>query len=347
MNEIKNNNNPILETKEFQVLLNLLEKAEQIISILNLPDSSLSKYNTLKKMTFDMLNLEFIPLQKRNIEINDQKPEGTIENNNETLNILYMLNTQKILIIQLLLDYIMNNNEVIEKKNLNQFLGTLTEIYNLSKEPFNKKTEEQIFYDVKKETNKLSEIFTKIDKILVDNFDAYKQIKVNYENELNNLREKYDKDLDELKLSLGKNSFQKQEFKPQQKNVFSKNNDYYLNQITHIIDESYEKYKRYYQNNEYENNLSYSGIIKIDDLKIDFVEKVMDKFFEDNNKLKKSDLEYHNCIDCNNSTNCCYNQKLNDICSFLPEMQKENDLFHKKFCELMNYIETNVEGNFK
>ena len=147
----------ILETKEFQVLLNLLEKAEQIISILNLPDSSLSKYTTLKKMTFDMLNLEFIPLQKRNIEVNDQKPEGTIENNNETLNILYMLNTQKILIIQLLLDYIMNNNEVVEKKNLNQFLGTLTEIYNLSKEPFNKKTEEQIFYEVKKETNKLSE----------------------------------------------------------------------------------------------------------------------------------------------------------------------------------------------
>ena len=68
---------------------------------------------------------------------------------------------------------------------------------------------------------------------------------------------------------------------------------------------------------------------------------------EVNNKLKKSDLEYHNCIDCNISTNCCYNQKLNDICSFLPEMQKENDLFHKKFCELMNYIETNVEGNFK
>ena len=30
------NNNQIIETKEFKVLLNLLEKAEQIISIINL-----------------------------------------------------------------------------------------------------------------------------------------------------------------------------------------------------------------------------------------------------------------------------------------------------------------------
>ena len=102
-------NNPILETKEFQLLLNLLEKAEQIISIINLPDSSISKYNTLKKMTFDMLNINFIPLQKR-------KFEGNLENNNETLNILHMLNTQKIMLIELLLDFIINNNSVIQKK---------------------------------------------------------------------------------------------------------------------------------------------------------------------------------------------------------------------------------------
>ena len=116
-----NDNNPILETKEFKLLLNLLEKTEQIISIINLPDSSVSKYNTLKKMTFDMLNLNFIPLQKR-------KLEGNIETSNETLNILHMLNTQKIILIELLLDFIMNNNSVVQKKNLNHFLGSLTEI---------------------------------------------------------------------------------------------------------------------------------------------------------------------------------------------------------------------------
>ena len=155
-----NENNPILETKEFKLLLNLLEKAEQIISIINLPDSSISKYNTLKKMTFEMLNINFIPLQKR-------KLEGNLENKNETLNILHMLNAQKIILIELLLDFIMNNNSVVQKKNLNHFLGSLTEIYNLSKEPFDKKTEDEIFYEVNSETNKLSETFTRIDKIFV------------------------------------------------------------------------------------------------------------------------------------------------------------------------------------
>ena len=53
-------------------------------------------------------------------------------------------------------------------------------------------------YEINSETEKLSETFTKIDKIFVDNFDINKQIRMNYENELNKLREKYDRDLDEL-----------------------------------------------------------------------------------------------------------------------------------------------------
>ena len=63
-----NENENILETKEFKLLFNLLEKAEQILSIINLSDSSVSKYNTLKKLTFEMLNLEFKPLEKRYIK---------------------------------------------------------------------------------------------------------------------------------------------------------------------------------------------------------------------------------------------------------------------------------------
>ena len=343
MNELKNNN-PILNTKEFKVLFNLLEKAEQIISIIDLPDSAISKYNTLKKMTFDLLNIDFIPLQKKKITSNEQNLNN--ENQNETLNLLYMLNTQKIMIIQLLLDFIQNNNSVIQEKKLNHFLGTLTEIYNLSKEPFNKKTEEEIFHELHSETEKLSETFTKIDKIFVDNFDASKQIRINYENELNKLREKYDKDLDELKMSLGRNSFPTHEYS-QQKNIFGKSN-YYLNKISNLIDESYEKYKRSYINEEYEINLKYSDMDNKDYQKLDFLEKVMNKFFEGNNILKKSDLEsnnYNTCIDCNTRRNYCFGNKLNDICSFLPEIQKESDIFNKKFCELINYIETNIEEN--
>ena len=339
------NNNQIIETKEFKVLLNLLEKAEQIISIINLPDSSLEKYNTLKKMTFDILNINFVPLEKRKIESNEQAMINKDNKSNEILNILFMLNTQKLMLIQLILDYIKNNNSVIQGKNLNYFLGTLTDIYNISKESFNKKTEDEILYEINTETNKLSEMFTKIDKIFVDNFDSGKQIRMNYENELNKLREKYDKDLDDLKMSLGKNSYRKQNYISPE-NIFNKSK-FYVNQISKIIDEAYEKYKEYYPNEIYENNLnlSSSSIKNEDKLKLDFVEKVMNKFLEENHQLKRSHLEFNNCIDCHVQKNCCFNQKLNDICSFLPEIQKESDIFHNKFCELMNYIETNIEGN--
>ena len=337
------NNNQIIETKEFKVLFNLLEKAEQIISIINIPDSSLEKYNTLKKMTCDILNIDFIPLQKRKIDSNEQNINKENNNNNETLYLLYMLNTQKLMLIQLILDFIKNNNSVVQRKNLNHFLGSLTEIYNLSKETFNKKTEEEILHEINTETNKLSEMFTKIDKIFVDNFDNDKQIRINYENELNKLREKYDKDLDDLKMSLGKNSFQKQNIISPE-NIFNKSN-FYLNQMSRLIDESYEKYKHFYKNEINKNYFDYSGINNEEKLKLDFVEKAMNVFFDENLILKKNNFEYDNCIDCHVHKNCCYNEKMNDICSFLPEIQKESDIFHKKFCELMNYIETNIEGN--
>ena len=334
MTENKNtNNNPILETKEFKVLLNLLEKAEQIISIINLSESSISKYNTLKKMTFDILNLDFIPLQKKYIENKEPKE------NNETIKLLYMLNTQKIMLIDLLLNYVINNNSIEQRKDLNHFLGALTDIYNLSKEPFSKKTEEEIFYEINNETNKLSELFTKIDKIFVDNFDALKQVRINYENELNKLKENYDKDLDELKMSLSKNSYRKSNL-----NSNPMGNNYYLNKISSIIDEAYEKYKKF-SPEEYSLNSFNVGSYDIDKSKLDFLGKIINKFFDDNNRLKRSDLNLNSSMNYRISQNSYKDDKLNDICSFLPEVQRESDSFHKKFCELMNYIETNIEGS--
>ena len=323
----------ISETKEFKLLLNLLDKIEQIISIINLPDSSISKYNTLKKMTFDMLNINFTPLQKRKLDEN-------IENKNEPLNILFMLNKQKIMLIELLLDYITNNNSLFHQKKLEHYLGSLTEIYNLSKENFDIKTEEEIFYEINSEINTLAEIFNRIDKTFVDNFDINKQIRIKYENELNILREKYDRDLDELKNSLGTSSFSKQNFiKYNDLNI--KNNDY-LNQLSILIDGFYEKYKKRNPNEEYENVIRFNWINNIENLKLNFVEKIMNKYFEENNQMKLRDFTLKN-NDFNSCKNNYGNKKLDDICSFLPNIQRESDLFHKKFSELMNYIETNIE----
>ena len=323
----------ISETKEFKLLLNLLDKIEQIISIINLPDSSISKYNTLKKMTFDMLNINFTPLQKRKLDEN-------IENKNEPLNILFMLNKQKIMLIELLLDYIRNNNSIFHEKNLEHYLGSLTEIYNLSKENFDIKTEEEIFYEVNSEINTLAEIFNRIDKTFVDNFDINKQIRINYENELKKLREKFDKDLDELKISLGNSNFSKQIYMNYKD--YNKINDIYLNQLSNLIDEFYEKSKICHPNEVYENIIEFNQINNSENLKLNFIKRVMSKYFEENNEMKLDNFNLNN-NDFHSCKNCVTNKKLDDICSFLPNIQKESDSFHKKFCELMNYIETNIE----
>ena len=85
MNSNFNNGNNFLETKEFTLLFNLLEKAEQILSIINLSDSSISKYNTLKKLTFEMLKLEFKPLEKKYISASNQTNQNNKNNNNENI----------------------------------------------------------------------------------------------------------------------------------------------------------------------------------------------------------------------------------------------------------------------
>jgi hypothetical protein len=58
-------------------LTHLLDKAEQILSLINLSDSSLQKYNKLKEIIFTKCNLQFKPLIKKHNNIN-------INNNNTT-----------------------------------------------------------------------------------------------------------------------------------------------------------------------------------------------------------------------------------------------------------------------
>ena len=63
-------------------LMLLLQKAEQILSIINLPKSSLDKYNTLKEISFKKCGLEYTPLVK-----NTELVKNSINNNsNNSIN---------------------------------------------------------------------------------------------------------------------------------------------------------------------------------------------------------------------------------------------------------------------
>ena len=301
MKEKENEN--ILETKEFKLLFNLLEKAEQILSIINLSDSSISKYNTLKKITFEMLNLEFKPLEKRYIKAQSSIPvTNTEKSKNEIINddglyILHFINLKKNLLIDLMLNYISNLNN--QQQNLNYYLNSLTDIYNLSPDLITSKTPNEIISETKNEEAKISALFTKIDQIFVKNFEINEEGRKNLE-EINKIND----------------------------------NNYFIDTTINLINENYEKYLK---NNKGINNFNINSIAykdgKVDEniLKLEFIKNVFDDYFNNNN---------NNGINFQNKEKAIFN----DICDSLPDIIKDNDIFHKNFQDLMNYISNNIEG---
>ena len=308
-------NENLLETKEFKLLFNLLEKAEQILSIINLSDSSISKYNTLKKLTFEMLNLEFKPLEKRYIKSNIPSPSSLSNNNNkntkkesllntndDSLYILHFINIKKSLLIDLMLNYI--TNTINQEQNLNYYLNSLTEIYNLSSDIITGKNPKDIELEAKNEEAKMAELFTKIDQTFVNNFENMEKI-----------NKKQGKNID-------------------QNNEIKNDDNYFIDTTLNLIDENYARYKQYKKDIDNFNSIAYKdGKIDENILKLEFIKNAFDSFFNNNN-------QNHNGINIQNKNN----ELLNDVCDYLPEIIKENDVFHKNFQDLMNYISTNIEG---
>ena len=298
-----NENENILETKEFKLLFNLLEKAEQILSIINLSDSSVSKYNTLKKLTFEMLNLEFKPLEKRYIKPQTENTPPPIpqEKNDDSLYTLQFINIKKSMLIDLILNYISNLNN--SEQNLDYYLNSLTDIYNLSPDIITTKALKDISSEAKNEEKNMASLFTKIDQIFVNNFEILEKIKKNCE-------------ISEIK----------------------NNNNYFVETTFNLINENYEKFKQ----NNFSNNINNFNSIaykdgKLDEniLKLEFIKNAFDNYFINGNINHNN-----NGINFQNKENAIFN----DVCDSLPEIIKENDMFHKNFKDLMNYIETNIEG---
>ena len=298
-----NENENILETKEFKLLFNLLEKAEQILSIINLSDSSVSKYNTLKKLTFEMLNLEFKPLEKRYIKPQTENipPPIPQEKNDDSLYTLQFINIKKSMLIDLILNYISNLNN--SEQNLDYYLNSLTDIYNLSPDIITTKALKDISSEAKNEEKNMASLFTKIDQIFVNNFEILEKIKKICE-------------ISEIK----------------------NNNNYFVETTFNLINENYEKFKQ----NNFSNNINNFNSIaykdgKLDEniLKLEFIKNAFDNYFINGNINHNN-----NGINFQNKENAIFN----DVCDSLPEIIKENDMFHKNFKDLMNYIETNIEG---
>ena len=346
---LKNENN-LINSKEFNLLFNLLEKAEQILSIINLSDSSISKYNTLKKLTFEMLNIEYKPLEKKYITPltpnNQNNLDNNIQtNNNDTLFLLYYNYIKKSMLIDLLINFITNyNNDINEEHNINNYLNSLNEIYNLSEDIVDSKNINDIIYEIKSEESKIPTLFNNIDQIIKNNYETMKNMQSKYENELLQIKDNYEKEIYELKNNIGNNKkFDKEKNFNKSNKVKNEDNNFYLEKINIIIDESYEKYKQNYSNKNNSKSIAFKdGKLDENIFKLEFVKKVFDDYSNKNKSLNINNFAYSNNVFGPNSF--AGNNLIEDICLNLPEIQKDSDDFHKNFNDLMNYISTNIEG---
>ena len=200
-----------------QPLLLLLQKAEQIISIINLPKSSIDKYNQLKEISFKKCGLEFKPLIKNEDLIkNFHKKNNSIEQSNIKVN---KIEKEFSVIKNKLLDLIFGFIKSFESisKNKDNYFNEFNTNCNLLKEEINSIINEgniKINLDNNSINKEEKYIIDEQEKLLSYIFQAQQNIKsVLYEKDIkfNELKEnfliqnskieylnKYIKNIDEL-----------------------------------------------------------------------------------------------------------------------------------------------------
>ena len=217
-------------------LLVLLQKAEQILSIINLPVSSIDKYNQLKEISFKKCGLEYTPLVK-NVELiknfqhnNNNKEENKIKYNK----ILYELSICKNKIIDMILTFIETNKLSNINNNKDDKLFLNSKDFNINcnilKEEINKIFNDLMIInlnsDNKDMNNEANLLFNEKEKIL--NFISRSQ-----QNMISILYE-YDKKFNELKEAF----------------IIQNSKNEYLNKYINNIDELISPIWNKYFNNE-------------------------------------------------------------------------------------------------
>lgn len=143
--------------EEIRVLLVLLDKAEQILSFLNLPQTTIKKYNELKQLTCNKLNLEFIPISNLS-----QKPQDSASENLPyvgIINELKKLSTKKTCIIESLLELIdasyFDTTKVLIAQNFSDLLTR--QISEANRRSFQRPNPQEFEFEMRLEEIKLKE----------------------------------------------------------------------------------------------------------------------------------------------------------------------------------------------
>ena len=216
-------------------LLFLLQKAEQIISIINLPSSSIDKYNQLKEISFKKCGLEYTPLVKNNSLIkNFQKENDNNINNNNNIElnksknnkIIQGLSTSKNKLLDLILTFIETNNIMninsnknnkenksllnnsndfntncnLLKEEINNLINEKTIIVNSTSENQLNSEENLIFREKEKIINYITRAQENVISVLYENDKKFNELKEAFliQNSKNEYANKYISNIDEL-----------------------------------------------------------------------------------------------------------------------------------------------------
>ena len=320
------------------LLLSLLEKAEKILSLINLSDTAISKYNQLKQMTFEKLNISFTPLIKRASMI---QMDNQMSNQDNLLQVLYYQSMKKTMLIDLLMDFISK----LPDSNCNSYITSLNNIFNI---PFQNKSIDEIDCETKIQEQKICDLFSKCDDLIKKSSSYLNQMTCDYENKIENMKNCYENELQKLKCELDRLCYVENDLVNLRKQNDATN--LALDKISCWINESYDKFYQGENSPRIEMN-NCSNQDKVVN-RLQYLLGILDKFYTDNKYLseivpnlqkEKLDLvEQQNLPFVNNVIN--NNGVMNNLAKNVGDIQKQSDTFHKNFQDLMNYISNNIEG---
>jgi hypothetical protein len=320
------------------LLLSLLEKAEKILSLINLSDTAISKYNQLKQMTFEKLNISFTPLIKRASMI---QMDNQMSNQDNLLQVLYFQSMKKTMLIDLLMDFISK----LPDSNCNSYITSLNNIFNI---PFQNKSIDEIDCETKIQEQKICDLFSKCDDLIKKSSSYLNQMTCDYENKIENMKNCYENELQKLKCELDRLCYVENDLINLRKQNDSTN--LALDKISSWINESYDKFYQGDNSSRIEMNNCSNQDKTVN--RLQYLLGILDKFYTDNKYLseivpnlqkEKLDLvEQQNLPFVNNVIN--NNGVMNNLAKNVGDIQKQSDTFHKNFQDLMNYISNNIEG---
>lgn len=321
------------------LLLNLLEKAEQILSIIYLSDNAIRKYNQLKQLTFNKLGYEFTPLIRRQspIPYNNKCPTTNISKSFSQR--LLNQSIKKTLLIELIFDFLSKIDSCEAQLDNQVFLNRLDGIFHLNQS----NTIDEIDYEAQAQEKKLKELFCQTDALFYSHHHNCRELITNYESQINDMKHYYENG--QIVLNEKISQLEQDLFQLRKENEM---NAFITDQMNQMTSNAYEKY--------FPKNSSWYGQEKFASEypeldKVNFLICLLNKFYTDNKYLSDlvPNLQKEKLV-LKEETNLPFvkniiekNSTMREIVDDIENVERENEKLHKNFEELMTYINKNIE----